>query len=194
MSIAKTIGQCLGACRAIPYRCCHALSCAVLGQEKAFIAASERIARLAGYVGIYTRQSFYRATLEHVGADVYFGFMSLFSKRGARLGDRVYIGRMCTIGLADIGDDVMLADGVQVLSGRHQHGAEASGGGDASDTLRDNEQTFTKITIGKGAWIGAGAVVMADVGEGAIVGAGAVVVRPVEAGTKVGGVPAKPLG
>jgi acetyltransferase-like isoleucine patch superfamily enzyme len=131
---------------------------------------------------------------------------------------------MCTIGLATIGDDVMLADGVQVLSGRHQHGS-GTGEGDAlgatalgatgglsagavdacngtggqaasgtrAATLRDNEQQFSRVTIGKGAWLGAGAIVMADVGEGAIVAAGAVVVKPVEAGTRVGGVPARPL-
>ena len=190
MSVAKSIARCLGACRSLPHRFCLALSTPVLGEERAFIGASERIARIPGHLGVYTRQAFYRATLEHVGDDVYFGFMSLFSKRGARLGDRVYIGRMCTIGLADIGDDVMLADGVQVLSGRHQHGS----GADDNATLRDNEQTFTRVAIGKGAWLGAGAIVMADVGEGAIVGAGAVVVKPVAAGARVGGVPARPLG
>ena len=42
----------------------------------------------------------------------------------------------------------MLADGVQVLSGRHQHGSEAGDG-----TLQENEQTFERVTIGKGAWI-----------------------------------------
>jgi len=161
----------------------------VLGDERAFIGASERIARAPGHLGVYTRQAFYRATLEHVGNDVYFGFMSLFSKRSARLGDRVYIGRMCTLGLVDIGNDVMLADGVQILSGRHQHGTQA----DDTATLRDNEQTFTRVTIGRGAWLGAGAIVMADVGEGAVVGAGAVVVKPVAANARVGGVPAKSL-
>jgi acetyltransferase-like isoleucine patch superfamily enzyme len=201
-----------------------ALATPLLGDEKAFTAASESIATVPGQLGVYTRQAFYRRTLAAVGDDVYFGFLSLFSKRGAQLGDRVYIGRMCTIGLATIGDDVMLADGVQVLSGRHQHGS-GTGEGDAlgatalgatgglsasavdacngtggqaasgarAATLRDNEQQFTRVTIGKGAWLGAGAIVMADVGEGAIVAAGAVVVKPVEAGARVGGVPARPL-
>jgi acetyltransferase-like isoleucine patch superfamily enzyme len=60
--------------------------------------------------------------------------------------------------------------------------------------MRDNAQTFKQVTIGRGAWIGAGAVVMADVGEGALVAAGAVVVKPVPAYARVGGVPAKALG
>ena len=190
MSTAKRVGHLLGACRALPTVVTHSLASTMLGREKAFVGAAERIARIPGHLGIYARQFLYKHTLEHVGVDVHFGFMSLFSKRGARLGDRAYIGRFCTVGLAEIGDDVMLADGVQVLSGRHQHGSGAQAGG----TLKDNEQRFTKVTIGRGAWLGAGAIVMADVGEGAIVAAGAVVVRPVPPGAKVAGVPARPIG
>ncbi len=189
MSKAKTIGRVLGLLRAIPHLLCHALGKAMLGPARAFSSSSESIARIPGLLGIYARQAFYARTLTRVGSDVHFGFLSLFSKQQATLGDRVYIGRACSIGWAEIGDDVMLADGVQILSGRHQHGSEAGEG----KTLHENEQTFSKVTIGQGAWLGAGAIVMADVGAGAIVGAGAVVVNPVPAGAKVGGVPAKAL-
>jgi acetyltransferase-like isoleucine patch superfamily enzyme len=191
VSKAKSIAQFAGSFLALPYRLWHALWSSALGPERGFIAASETVARFSGPLGIYIRQSFYKSVLARTGVDIHFGFMSLFSKSQATLGDRVYIGRFCTIGWADIGDDVMLADGVQILSGRHQHG---SAPGIAGETLRDNEQSFSKVTIGKGAWLGAGAIVMADVGEGAIVGAGAVVVKPVAAGARVGGVPAKPVG
>ncbi|MCE9589945.1 MAG: acyltransferase [Planctomycetes bacterium] len=189
MSLVKTVACALGWLRALPNIICHALARPLLGEARAFTGGSECIARVPGTIGVYARQAFYSVTLARVGRNVHFGFMSLFSKRAATLGDRVYIGRFCTIGWAEIGDDVMLADGVQILSGGHQHGSGAAEG----STLRDNEQTFTKVTIGKGAWIGAGAIVMADVGEGAIVGAGAVVTRPVPAGAKVGGVPARDL-
>lgn len=195
MSAAKSIARCLGVCLAIPHRVCYAIARRVTGEQRAFIAASERVARRPGLLGVYTRQALYRATLAGVGDDVHFGFMSLFSKPAATLGDRVYIGRFCTIGWAEIGDDVMLADGVQILSGRHQHGsADDAANDDKIETLRDQEQQFSKVTIGKGAWLGANAVIMADVGEGAIVGAGAVVVKPVPPGATVGGVPAKPIG
>jgi acetyltransferase-like isoleucine patch superfamily enzyme len=192
VSTIKSIARVLGFVRAVPQLFCHALCKPLLGPERAFIAASESIARIPGMLGIYARQAFYKSTLARAGTDIHFGFMSLLSKTQATLGDRVYIGRFCTIGWAEIGEDVMLADGVQVLSGRHQHGSQAAAGA-PGHTLRDNEQTFSKVTIGKGAWLGAGAVIMADVGEGAIVGAGAVVVKPVPAGSRVGGVPATPL-
>ena len=188
--MVKTVAGFIGRSIAIPHRWLYTASKPVLGEPRAFTAASERIAKIPGSCGVYARQAFYRSVLAGMGDDVYFGFMSLLSKPGASIGDRVYIGRFCTVGYATIGDDVMLADGVQVLSGRHQHGSNAAEG----QTLRDNEQQFVNVTIGCGAWIGANAVVMADVGDRAVVGAGAVVVKPVPDGAKVGGVPAKPLG
>ena len=138
MSAAKSIARVFGFLRAIPHGIGFALGKLVLGREKAFISSSERIARIPGQLGIYARQWFYGWTLGRVGRDVHFGFMSLFSKRQATLGERVYIGRMCTIGWADIGDDVMLADGVQILSGARQHGTDREAA--SGKELKDNEQ------------------------------------------------------
>jgi acetyltransferase-like isoleucine patch superfamily enzyme len=163
----------------------------VIGGD-AFRYASESIARLAGMRGVLWRQAFYKKTLSRCGKDVYVGFQSVFSMREAELGDRVYIGRFCSVGFAKIGDEVMLADHVQILSGGKEHILE-----DASADNRGNrqsyDQVYRQIRIGKGSWIGAGAVVMADVGERAIVGAGAVVTRPVASNSVVAGVPAKAI-
>jgi len=188
--MVKSIARVIGLLRALPILLSYALLKTVMGPSRAFMAGSERIGAIPGYLGLYSREAYYRIMIARLGSDTYLGYMTQFSKPGASVGDRAYIGRFCSIGLAEIGEDVMLADGVQILSGRHQHGSGAAHG----RTMRDNEQQFSKVTIGKGAWIGAGAIVMADVGAGAIVGAGAVVTKPVPAGTKVGGVPAKPLG
>ncbi len=188
-SIAKTVGRTAGLFLAIPTMLGYAVASRLLGRQRAFALASERLAVRSGQLGIYIRQAFYRHTTAGIGRDVCFGFMSVFSKPTVRIGQRVYIGRFCSIGWADIHDDVMLADGVQVLSGRHQHGSTAEQG----QLLRDNAQQYQKITIDRGAWIGAGAIIMADVGEGAVVAAGAVVVKPVPAYAKVAGVPARPI-
>ena len=192
MSGAKQIAQSVAAVMTWPCLVRYRLACVLMGPSRAFISLSERMATKSGMMGNYKRQTYYKSVLAHVGKDVHFGFMSLFSKSQAHIGDRVYIGRFCTIGWAELGDDVMLADAVQILSGGKQHGdkKEISAG----QTLHDNEQQFSKVIVGQGAWIGAGAIVMADVGAGAIVGAGAVVTKPVAAGTRVGGVPAKVLG
>ena len=189
MSTAKAIGHMLGGMYALPHRVAYAMAKPVFGPDRAFVAASERMAKAPGHVGVYARQAFYRAALDRVGVDIYFGFMSVFSKRQATLGDNVYIGRFCSIGWAAIGNHVMLADAVQILSGARQHGVETK-----AAPLQDNAQSFSQVSIGAGAWLGSGCIVMADVGANAIVGAGAVVTRPVPAGVKVAGVPARVIG
>ncbi len=159
----------------------------ILLGRKAFGAASESIARIPGLRGVYCRQAFYRKTLAHCGQDVYIGWQSVFSMTEAVLGDRVYIGRFCSLGYARLGDEVMLADGVQILSGGHEHGAA-----DAENrTMREQTQTYHPVQIGRGAWIGTGAIIMADVGEGAIIGAGAVVNKPIPDRCVAVGVPAR---
>ena len=155
--------------------------------RRVFSSASESIARVPGLRGVYLRQAFYTATLVRCGKDVYFGWQSAFSMIEAEIGDRAYIGRFCSIGFAEIGEEVMLADGVQVLSGGREHGRSS----DDSRSMHAQSQTYRRVRIGRGAWIGAGAIVMADVGEGAIVGAGAVVNKEIPAGAIAVGVPAK---
>lgn len=157
------------------------------GRDRAFLAASESIARIPGMRGVYARQAFYRRTLAACGQDVYFGWGSTFAMPTARVGERAYIGHRCGIGFADIGSEVMLADGVQVLSGGREHEMAASPG----ESHQSQPHVYRRLSIGPGAWIGTNAVIMADVGRGAIVGAGAVVNSPVPARTVAVGVPAK---
>lgn len=127
-------------------------------------------------------------TLRCCAKDSTIGFGTLITHSEAEIGDRVYIGARCIIGMATIESDTMLADHVQLLSGKRQHGTDVSKG-----PFQNQPQTLTQIKIGKGCWIGANAVVMADVGERAIVGAGSVVTRQVEPRTIVGGVPSRPI-
>jgi virginiamycin A acetyltransferase len=178
----KTIGRAVGALRAWPHVWLYRIERLLIGERRAMLEATERLAMIPGMWGIYTRAAFYRRVLESVGDEPTIGFLTTFSKTAATLGRRVYIGQRCAIGWAMIGDDVKLADRVQVLSGRHHHTDDES-----------DEVAYTPVRLGRGAWIGAGAVVMADVGEDAIVAAGSVVVDPVPAGACVGGVPARLL-
>lgn len=73
---------------------------------------------------------------------------------------------------AVLGDDVVIGPHV-VIGGRSGHAPPR---------------------IGDRAYLGANAVVLADVGDDAVIGAGAVVLHPVPAGTAVAGNPARPLG
>ncbi|EMI56912.1 acyltransferase [Rhodopirellula sallentina] len=147
--------------------------------------ASESIAKIPGKRGVFSRQAFYRFTLSKCGRDVYIGWSSVFSMAEAVVGEKAFIGRFCSIGFADIGEEVMLADGVQILSGGREHDSD-----DSDRSMHEQGQTYSQVRIGDGAWIGAGAIVMADVGRDAIVGAGAVVTRAVPDGAVAVGSPA----
>ena len=101
-------------------------------------------------------------------------------------GRNCYLGKNITLDLAapiTLGHEVILAAGTLILT--HQ------------DCGARRMSTFYPrragpVTIGDGAWIGAGAVILAgvEIGECAVVGAGAVVLRDVPSFTIVGGVPA----
>ena len=100
----------------------------------------------------------------------------------------VHIGAISRI---VIEDDVLI--GSHVLITDHSHG---SGAGDQEVAARCRPLVSKgPVTIGRNAWIGEGACILAGVhvGENAIVGCNAVVTRSVPAGAVVGGAPARRL-
>lgn len=153
-------------------------------RQSEFQLCSEWLSTWPFRLGMLARRVFYRATLQGCGVNPVIRLGTTFVYPGAELGDNVLIGNRCAIGLATIGDNVLIANDVSVLSGRNHHRRQGVG-----EQIEDGE--VQRVWIGAGAWLGAAAVVMADVGTGAIVGAGAVVVRPVAPGTTVVGNPAR---
>ena len=154
--------------------------------DRAFLGASESIARKPGMWGVFLRQAFYGQLLSSCGKDVYIGWGTVFSMREASLGDQAYVGRNCNLGYAKVGQNVMLADNVVVLSGGREHSTDVQAG-----SMHDQKQVYSEVSIGDGAWIGAGAIIMANVGRECIIGAGAVVNKPIADGAVAVGVPAK---
>jgi acetyltransferase-like isoleucine patch superfamily enzyme len=166
------------------------LSRAVIGEERAFLGFSERLARRTGQPGVYLRAAAYRRVLKQASAEVHIGFGTCFSKTAATLGGHVYIGRLCSLGWVEIAPEVMIADFVAIPSGGDTH--SVSGAGRVPPRLRPN--TYTPVRIGEGTWIGSHAVVMADVGEYCVIGAGAVVTKPIPDYSIAVGVPARVVG
>ena len=187
-SILKWTALALASVLAIPFLLSYWLRSRLFDRDRALMSSSQTLALVPGVSGQYLRRAFYMRVLDrfHRSATVEFG--TIFSKAGARVGANVYIGPMCHLGLAELGDDVLLAAGVHVPSGPLTHGI-----GDPEARIRDQPGELRRVRIGEGSWVGAGAVVLADIGEESVVGAGAVVTKPLPARVFAGGVPAQVL-
>lgn len=119
------------------------------------------------------------------------------SLHGLRVGAGVAIGPRSVIEVdGSIGDFVMIGRNVQIV-GRVDHDISEIGVpmihatwiGDREASDRD------RVSIGRDVWIGASSVILSGVsiGEGAVVAAGAVVVKDVNSYSIVGGNPAREL-
>ena len=160
----------------------------IIGQNRALVGSTQALGLVPGLIGQYLRRAFLARTLAHCAPSAAIEFGTVFSDTGAYIDEHVYIGPRCDIGLAHFERDVLLAPAVHVPSGPLTHGAA-----DPSKPIRDQPGCLRTVRIGAGAWIGSGAVVMADVGRDTIVGAGAVVTRPLPERVVAGGVPARIL-
>jgi len=117
--------------------------------------------------------------IEH-GAD--FG-----SGRHIEIGDNSGLGVRCWIGAAVIGNDVMIGPDVVVLSASHKF--------DRTDIpmCQQGGEPLRPVYIGDDVWIGTWAIILPGrkIGKGAIIGAGAVVTKDVPEYAIVGGNPAR---
>jgi len=110
-----------------------------------------------------------------------------YSLGGLNIGDDSIIGEFATLdtrATISIGNHVDIASGVMIYTSQHDiHSPTFSA-------------TYGKVTIEDYVFIGPRAILLPGitVGKGAIVGAGAVVTKNVEPFTIVGGVPAKSIG
>ena len=133
---------------------------------------AQAFATVPGGIGDYLRGGYYRLTLHAFDISSRVSFGSFFAHPEAKIGKCVYVGSYCILGRVSIGDGTLLASGVQVLSGGRQHTR-----GEEGEAFSGGE--FVQVTIGSDSWIGAAAIVMADVGSRTTVGAGSVVTKPV---------------
>jgi len=156
------------------------------GRNLALESRSQLLSLWPGLTGQYLRTAFLRQVLARCHHTVLVEFGTYFSQCGAMLDENVYIGPRCGLGLVHLERDVLLAANVQIPSGGKTHYFD-----DPSRPIREQGGERRLVTIGSGAWIGTGAIVLADVGAGTVVAAGSVVTRPLPSNVIAGGVPAK---
>jgi virginiamycin A acetyltransferase len=154
--------------------------------EPIYRIGAQTCALAPGLPGDYMRIAWYRLTLQQCSLDSRIQFGSFFAHPQARVGRGVYIGSYCILGRTSIGDRTQIASAVQILSGAKQHGRDSEG-----RILGSEHGVFENIAIGSDCWIGAGAIVMAEVGQGTTIGAGSVVTAPVPPHSVAVGSPAR---
>ena len=184
--LLKQLGNGLATLLVLPAFVVYRVAAAVSGKDRVFPGWSQFFSLIPGLSGEYLRRAFYRLTLEGCGKGTCITFGTIFSHATARLGSNVYIGARCSLGGVTIEDDVLIASNVSIMNGSEQHGTER-----LDIPIRDQPGVFRDVTIGKGSWIGEGAIVSADIGRGCVIGAGSVVTKPIPDFAIAVGVPAK---
>lgn len=128
--------------------------------------------------------------LKSLDKPLYIDDSASFKFRGnISIGKYCRIGKDCHLdgeGILTIKEGTILAPRVTILTSSHKYN-------NSSMLPYDNNDKKMPVTIGKGCWIGWGAMIIPGVtiGDGAVVAMGAVVTKDVEAKQVVGGNPAK---
>jgi len=185
-SAAKTTARIAALVAVFPVLLSHWIVASIRGANRSLESHSQLLSLYPGLVGQYLRRAFLQQALAKCDPSALVEFGTLFSQVGAKLDANVYVGPRCGLGLVHLEKDVLLAANVQIPSGGATHYFD-----DPDTPIREQGGERKLVTIGEGAWIGTGAIVLADVGKGSIVAAGAVVTKPIPEFVIAGGVPAK---
>lgn len=130
-----------------------------------------------------------------LGEEVYIGHYAIlkaYYKNKMRIGARSWIGQAAFLHAAgglDIGERVGIGPGVKIITSSHARPTSPD------IPVMDGELQFAPVILEDGCDIGVGAIILPGVrvGKGAQVGAGAVVTQDVAPGATVIGSPARPL-
>lgn len=123
--------------------------------------------------------------------DLFFNYSHFWTPGPSMLfGNRVFLGRGCEFNIRyrlEVGDDCLIASGCVFVD--HDHGRNLT------TPMNSQPVIGAPIILHRNVWIGANSVILKGVtiGEGAVVGAGSVVLHSIPAGETWGGVPARCL-
>lgn len=154
--------------------------------EAVFNTCAQFMALLPGLPGAFLRRAFYTLTLESCSPNCHIGFGTIISHRSAVIEQHVYIGNYALIGSVTIGEHSLVGSRASIINNEALHELDENGRWTPFTADR-----LAKVSIAKNAWIGEGAIIMADIGEGSMVAAGAVVASNIKSHILVSGNPAR---
>ncbi|OQB26464.1 MAG: putative acetyltransferase [Chloroflexi bacterium ADurb.Bin180] len=150
-------------------------------------STSQLLAGIPGMLGVLVRRIWYRAALQACGSRLFVDWGAVLRSPRSVIGDDVYVGIRSWIGEVSIGSKVMLSGPCIVTSGSHTHGISRD------RPMSEQPVTLATVHIGDDVWVGAGAIIMADLATGTVVGAGSVVTKATEPYSIVVGNPARKI-
>ncbi len=155
-----------------------------------FPYASQALSQIPFSLGWKLRRAIYaRSMTGGVGEGTTIHHGVVFDDHRSTIGREVWISAGVYIELCELEDYVMIGPRAVLLTAGSYHRFDRT---DVPIKLQGNGER-RPLRIGRGAWIGANATVMANVGHDAIVSAGSLVTRPVPPYAIVGGNPAQIL-
>ncbi|OED56339.1 chemotaxis protein CheW [Aliivibrio fischeri] len=148
------------------------------------------LSKWVGYYGIVLRQNFYTITLKKCGYNLKVFHGSYICYKSVEVGNNCTIEENCVISNCIIGNDVIIAANVSLMSGKNHHDTEQ-----LDKTFYETQSNnLEQIVLGDNIWIGTRTTIMSDVAGGTVVGAGSVVNKVIdEKNTIFAGVPAKKI-
>lgn len=159
-----------------------------LPEYSRFTAPGQLLSIIPGFTGILLRRVWYRSTLRECGSHLTVDWLAVIRTQETIVGNNCTFGVASWINLATVGDNVMTGSHVIILSGRSQHGFDRT-----DQPMRLQHGQKERLKIDSDVWIGARAIIMADVAGGTVIGAGSVVNRTFPPRSVVVGNPARLL-
>ena len=171
-AVLKSIAQGVAILVILPLLVTHWFAAILVSADTSLESHSQLLSLIPGITGSYLRVAFYRFALQHCDPSATISFGTLFSKTTAVIQRNVYIGPRCMLGDVTLEEDVLLGPAVQIPSGPTTHGFES-----LETPIRLQPGQKRHITIGRDSWVGASAIVLADISAQCVVGAASVVTK-----------------